>query len=146
MDTSIITTALLDIALDFGSLGDATWAILSYQLAYLGFSVIFPRLSDFIGRREAVLLACALFVAFSLGAGWAQTIDQLIVFRALQGIGGAGLYSLALVLLIELSTQRLVVLTSAIMGAIVAISGILGPIVGGLLAEYVSWRWIFWLK
>lgn len=141
-----MATALLDIAVEFDSLGNATWAILSYQLSYLAFSILFPHLSDFIGRRAAVLLAFVLFTAFSLGAGWAQTINQLIALRALQGVGGAGLYSLALVLLVELSTQKLVPLTSAIMGAIVAVSGILGPVVGGLFTEYVTWRWIFWLK
>lgn len=141
-----MATALLEIDLEFDSLGSATWSILSYQLSYLAFSTLFPHLSDFIGRRSAVLLAFVLFTAFSLGAGWAQTINQLIAFRALQGVGGAGLYSLALVLLIELSTAKLVPLTSVVMGAIVAVAGIMGPIVGGLFTEYATWRWIFWLK
>lgn len=146
MDTSIMGTAIFTIALDFNSLANALWAILAYQLSYLGFAVVFARLSDFIGRRVAVILAFVLFIAFSLGAGWAQTVNQLIVFRALQGIGGAGLYSLALILLIEVSSAKSVALTSSCVGATIATAGVLGPILGGLLTDYVSWRWIFWIK
>jgi MFS family permease len=146
MDTSIMATAIYTISLDFDSLASTLWAILGYQLSYLGFAVIFARLSDFIGRRSAVILAFVLFVGFSLGCGWAKNVNLLVLFRTLQGIGGAGLYALALILLIEISTARMVTFTSALIGAIIAVAGVLGPIIGGLFTQYVSWRWIFWLN
>lgn len=141
-----MATAVYTISLDFNSLASTFWAILAYQLAYLGFAVVFARLSDFIGRRFAVILAFSIFVGFSLGCGWSQSINQLILFRTFQGIGGAGLYALALIVLIEVSTVKLFVFVTSFTGAVVAIAGVLGPIIGGLLTEYATWRWIFWLN
>lgn len=141
-----MATAVYTISLDFNSLASTLWAILAYQLSYLGFAVVFARLSDFIGRQFAVILAFVMFVGFSLGGGWSQNINQLILFRTLQGIGGAGLYALALIVLIEVSTVKLFAFATAFTGAVVAIAGVLGPIIGGLFTEYASWRWIFWLN
>lgn len=146
LDTSIMATAVYTISLDFNSLASTFWAILAYQLAYLGFAVVFARLSDFIGHRFAVILAFILFVGFSLGCGWSQNINQLILFRTFQGIGGAGLYALALIVLIEVSTVKLFAFATSFTGAVVAMAGVLGPIIGGLFTEYASWRWIFWLN
>jgi MFS family permease len=146
MDTSIMATAVYTISLEFNSLASTFWAVIAYQLAYLGFAAIFARLSDFIGRRVAVIIAFVLFVGFSLGGGWSQNINQLIMFRTFQGIGGAGLYAMALILLIEVSTARLITLTSTFIGGTIAIAGVLGPIVGGLFTQYATWRWIFWLN
>lgn len=141
-----MSTAIYTIALDFDSLAKAFWAILSYQLAYLGFAVVFARSSDFLGRRNSVLSAYILFVGFSLACGWSRNIDQLIVFRTFQGVGGAGLYSLAIILLVETSTAKLQPIVSSLIGATIAISGVLGPILGGVLTQYASWRWIFWIN
>lgn len=141
-----MATAIYTIALDFNSLAKAFWAILSYQLAYLGFAVVFARLSDFIGRRVAILSAYIIFVGFSLGCGWARNIDQLIIFRTFQGVGGAGLYSLAIIILVEASTPRMMPITSSLIGATIALGGVLGPILGGVLTQYATWRWIFWIN
>lgn len=113
---------------------------------YLGFAVIFARLSDSIGRKAAVMAAFTIFFAFSIGAGFAQSLNQLIACRALQGIGGSGLYALAIILITEISTPKTTATLSGLIGATVAISGALGPLVGGLLTQYASWRWVFWLN
>lgn len=146
MDTSIMATAVYTISLDFNSLASTFWAILAYQLAYLGFAVVFARLSDFMGRRFAVILAFIIFVGFSLGCGWSRNINQLILFRTFQGIGGAGLYALALIVLVEVSTVKIFTFATSFAGAVVAVAGVVGPIIGGLLTEYATWRWIFWLN
>lgn len=109
-------------------------------------SVIFAQLSDFVGRMYAVLGAFTVFIAFSIGAGCAQSLHQLIAFRVIQGIGGSGLYALSLIVALEISTPKMWPLVSGLVGASIAVAGVLGPILGGVLTEYASWRWIFWIK
>lgn len=125
-----------------------------------GFAVIFTRLSDGIGREPAVILAYVLFAAFSLGAGRAQTLNQLIAFRVFQGIGGSGLYSMIMVVGVEVTPARYWGLLSGIIGMTLAIGSVLGklffthlastahsvitgPILGGVITESASWRWIY---
>lgn len=146
VDTSIVATSLYAISTEFDNLNDANWVALSYTLAYMGCAVVFSRISDITGRRDAFVAAYIIFVSFSLACGFAQNMHQLIAFRALQGIGGSGLYSLAIIILPELSPIHLRELISAVIGLVVALSGVLGPVLGGLLTDYTTWRWVFWIK
>jgi hypothetical protein len=98
------------------------------------------------GRRNAYVAAFVLFLAFSLGCGFAQNLDQLIAMRTLQGVGGSGLYSLGIVMLTEIATPRMTKMIGALAGAIIAMAGILGPVLGGLITNYTSWRWVFWIN
>ena len=108
--------------------------------------MIFAQLSDFTGRKTTVLGAFVVFIAFSIGCGFAQSLDQLIAFRTLQGIGGSGLYALTIIVSLEISMPKTWPLVSGLVGGIIAIAGVLGPILGGVLTEYTVWRWIFWIK
>lgn len=112
----------------------------------IGFAVIFAQLSDFMGRKIAVLSAFTVFLAFSLACGFAQSLEQLIIFRTFQGVGGSGLYALTLILSLEISTPKTLPLISGLIGATIAVAGVLGPVLGGILTERASWRWIFWIK
>lgn len=85
-----MATSLYAIAVEFHEIETINWVALAYTLAYLSCAVLFARISDVIGRRAAYLTAYIVFIGFSLGCGWSQTLDQLIAFRALQGIGGSG--------------------------------------------------------
>ncbi len=102
LDGSITATALFTIGKDFGSLSNINWIALAYTLSDVGCAVIFPSIGDVVGRRNAYLAAYILFFTFSIGCGFSQTINQLIALRALQGIGGSGLYSLAMVIFPEI--------------------------------------------
>lgn len=90
IDTSIVATSLYTIGLEFEALETVNWVALAYTLSYLGCAVVFARISDIIGRRNAFIAAYVLFFAFSLACGFAQSLDQLIAFRVLQGVGGSG--------------------------------------------------------
>lgn len=159
-----MATSLYTIGTEFGDLRSINWVALTYTLAYLGCSVAFAHVSDVIGRRNAFVMAFVLFCAFSLASGFAQSLHQLIAFRTIQGIGGSGmssslstccesilnlfqgLYSLTMVILPEVCPPQLFKFVGSLIGMVVAASGVLGPVLGGLLTEYTKWRWIFWIK
>ena len=90
LDSSIVATSLFSIAIEFQSLDNINWVALAYTLTYLGCTVLVARISDVVGRRVAFMAAYVVFIAFSLGCGFSQNLNQLIAFRALQGIGGSG--------------------------------------------------------
>ncbi|RFU78899.1 major facilitator superfamily domain, general substrate transporter [Trichoderma arundinaceum] len=146
LDTSIVATSLYAIGTEFRGLNDVNWVALSYTLAYMGCAVVFSRISDITGRRGAFIAAYIIFVAFSIACGFAKNLHQLIAFRAAQGIGGSGLYSLSMIMLPEISPLHLRQYIGALIGAVVAVAGVLGPVLGGLLTNYASWRWVFWIN
>lgn len=99
-----------------------------------------------MGRMFVVLGAFTVFIGFSIGCGFTQSLQQLIIFRTFQGMGESGLYALALIIALELSTPKTWPLISGLFGATIAVAGVLGPILGSDLTQYASWRWIFWIK
>ncbi|TEY78587.1 hypothetical protein BOTCAL_0047g00100 [Botryotinia calthae] len=146
LDTSIVATALYTIGVEFNSLNSVSWVALAYTLSYLGCAVLFARIGDIAGRKNAYIAAFIVFFAFSIACGFAKTLNQLIAFRALQGIGGSGLYSLTMVIFPEISPPAMRRWIGSLAGAVVAMSGVLGPVIGGIITRYTSWRWIFWIN
>ncbi|KAL2855791.1 major facilitator superfamily domain-containing protein [Aspergillus pseudodeflectus] len=146
IDTSIVATSIYSIGVEFQDVRRVNWVALAYTLAYLGCAVTFARVSDAVGRRNAFVAAYIVFFAFSLGCGFAQSLDQLIACRTLQGIGGSGLYSLSMIILPELCPEHLQQYIGSIIGLVVAGSGALGPVLGGILTHYATWRWVFWIN
>ncbi|KAF5009912.1 hypothetical protein FDECE_3897 [Fusarium decemcellulare] len=146
IDTSIIATSLYSIGVEFQDVRRVNWVALAYTLSYLGCAVTFARVSDVVGRRNAFVAAYVVFFAFSLACGFAQSLGQLIACRTLQGIGGSGLYSLPMIILPELCPEHLRQHIASIIGLVIAGSGALGPVLGGALTHYATWRWVFWIN
>ncbi|KAJ3578121.1 hypothetical protein NPX13_g2447 [Xylaria arbuscula] len=140
LDSSIVATSLFTIGTEFNDQERVNWVALAYTLSYLGCAVFLASLSNVIGRRDAFLLSYVIFLAFSLGCGFAQNLQQLIAFRALQGLGGS------VIILPEIAPQRLLQALAAIIGIIITLSSVLGPVLGGILTKYASWRWVFWIN
>ncbi|KAI0817782.1 major facilitator superfamily transporter [Xylaria sp. FL0064] len=146
LDSSIVATSLFAIGTEFRDIERVNWVALAYTLSYLGCAVFIARISDVIGRRDAFLISYVVFIAFSLGCGFAQNLGQLIAFRAIQGIGGSGLYSVPMIIFPEIAPRRLLRALAAGIGIIITLSSVLGPVLGGILTHYATWRWVFWIN
>ncbi|KAK3944844.1 MFS general substrate transporter [Diplogelasinospora grovesii] len=146
LDSSIVATSLYTIGQEFKETQSINWVALAYSLAYLSCAVLFARISDVIGRKWAFLASYVIFIAFSLGCGFAQSLQQLIACRALQGIGGSGLYSTTMIVFPELTPDHQKKHIASVVGLVIAVSGVLGPVLGGILTDYASWRWVFWIN
>ncbi|KAK4126071.1 MFS general substrate transporter [Parathielavia appendiculata] len=146
LDASIVATALFTIALDFGDVAAINWVALAYTLTYLSCAVLCARVSDVVGRRAAFVAAYVVFIAFSLACGFARNMGQLIAFRAVQGLGGSGLYSLSMIIMPEVTPDRAKRHIAAAVGLVMVVAGVGGPVLGGVLTQYTSWRWVFWIN
>ncbi|KAF2688956.1 MFS general substrate transporter [Lentithecium fluviatile CBS 122367] len=146
LDSTIVATALIPITNDLNGFDQISWVMNGYLVTYTGFLVITAKLSDIVGRRAIVATSLVIFIAFSIACGVAQTLTQLIVFRALQGIGGGGLYTMVFVILPEMCTPEQYTLYSTIISSVSVVSSLLGPILGGVISEKTTWRWIFWIN
>lgn len=146
LDSTIVATAIYTLSLEFGSLSTSFWVVLGYILGYLSFATVFARASDLSGRRPAFIASLVIFFAASLGCGWSPNLNALIACRAVQGLGGSGLYALGIVVLVEITPDRRRPMIAGMIGFIIAVAGAVGPLVGGAFTTYVTWRWIFWMN
>ncbi|KAI9293638.1 MFS general substrate transporter [Neoconidiobolus thromboides FSU 785] len=146
IDENIVATALGGIVKDFKASGDLTWIAASYLLTMTAFQPLYGKFSDIFGRKQAMLFALFIFLIGSIGCGAAPNIIALVVFRAIAGVGAGGLIALPFIIMSDVVPlqQR-----SAYMGLIqatFAISSVIGPIIGGLFVDYVTWRWVFYIN
>ena len=122
-----------------------SWALLSYQLSNIGLSVIFGRISDLWGREKMFALGFLVFSVSSLLCGFSQTLLQLIVARFVQGVGGAMLQASSRALAAESVSEDLAGRAQGYMTTAHHVGFIIGPSIGGLMIDYFSWRWSFFL-
>ncbi|KAK7420631.1 hypothetical protein QQX98_002625 [Neonectria punicea] len=143
LDTSIVSTSLVTVSQDLNDFVNAPWIVLAYLLTYMGFAVCMSKLSDIYGRRNMLVISWVIFVGFSQGCGSATSMTALIVCRAFQGMGASGLYSLTQIGLVEVGPSHRPSLIGAMVGATLAVAFVLGPIIGGAIAQLSDWRWLF---
>jgi MFS family permease len=112
----------------------------------VGFLIIFAKLSDIFGRKLLFFIALLIFTIFSAACGAAQTLTQLIIFRAFQGMGGGGCYAVPTTICLELVPKEKYAPLTGFVSLIFSSSMIAGPIVGGAITERTTWRWVFLLN
>jgi len=146
LDQTIVSTALPRIVQDLGGMDRYAWVGTSYLLASTISVPIFGRLSDLISSRSLLLWAIGIFLAGSALSGLSGSMDQLIAFRAIQGVGGGALFAVATTTIGLLFSPRERGRYQGLFGAVFAVASVIGPWLGGLLTDHLSWHWVFYIN
>ncbi|NEB95902.1 MDR family MFS transporter [Streptomyces bauhiniae] len=146
LDQTIVSTALPTIVSDLGGLEHLSWVVTAYLLASTAATPLWGKLGDQYGRKRLFQLAIVIFLIGSALCGMAQNMPQLIGFRALQGLGGGGLMVLSMAIVGDIVPPRERGRYQGLFGAVFGATSVLGPLLGGLFTEQLSWRWVFYVN
>src|SRR6266568_1191599 len=146
LDQTIVSTAMPRIIADLQGFDRYTWVTTAYMLTSTVMVPIYGKLSDLFGRKVIFIIGVSLFLVGSALSGASQSMNMLIAFRAFQGLGAGALLPIAIAVVGDLFTPRERGKWQGVTGAVFGISSIIGPVVGGWLTEYASWRWIFYVN
>ena len=146
LDQTILATGLPVVARDLGALSDVSWVVTAYVVAAAATTPLWGKLGDRHGRKRLLRIALAWFVLASAACGLAQDITQLIVVRAVQGIAAGGLMTLAMASVGDLVPARERSRYQGYIAAAFSAATVVGPLVGGLLVQHASWRWVFYVN
>jgi EmrB/QacA subfamily drug resistance transporter len=145
LDQTIVATALPTIVGDLGGLNHISWVVTAYLLAQTVVTPLYGKLGDQYGRKVVLQFALTLFLVGSALCGLSQNLDELIAFRALQGLGGGGLLVSAQAAIGDVVPPRERGRYTGLFGAVFGVASVIGPLLGGLLTSELSWRWIFYV-
>jgi EmrB/QacA subfamily drug resistance transporter len=146
LDQTIVSTALPTIVGELGGLQHLSWVVTAYLLASTVVGPLYGKLGDLYGRKRVLQVAIVLFLAGSVLCGLAQSMLQLIVFRAVQGLGGGGLIVVAMAVVGDLVVPRDRGRYQGLFGGAFGVATVAGPLLGGFFVDNLSWRWIFYIN
>ncbi|MEU1018982.1 MDR family MFS transporter [Streptomyces sp. NPDC005898] len=146
LDQTIVSTALPTIVSELGGMDHLSWVVTAYMLAATAATPLWGKLGDQYGRKRLFLTAIMIFLVGSALCGMARNMPQLIGFRALQGLGGGGLMVLSMAIVGDLVPPRERGKYQGLFGAVFGATSVLGPLLGGLFTEHLSWRWVFYVN
>src|SRR6201986_476290 len=143
LDQTIVATALPHIVADLHGFQDLSSVVTAYLLATTVTVPLYGKLSDLYGRRRLFVVSISIFLVGSALCATAQSMGELIAFRALQGVGAGGLIPLSQAAIADLFPPRERGRYQGYIGGMWAIAAVAGPLLGGTLSDHASWRWIF---
>ena len=146
LEATVVSTAMPTVIATLGGLAHYSWVFSAYLLTSTASVPIWGRLSDLYGRRRLYLAGICVFIAGSALSGVATSMTQLIVFRAIQGLGAGAVIPLSMTIVGELYALEERARTQALFSGVWGVASIAGPLVGGYITDALSWRWVFYLN
>ncbi|MEV4318926.1 MDR family MFS transporter [Actinocrispum sp. NPDC049592] len=146
LDQTIVSTALPTIVSDLGGGNHLSWVVTSYLLAETIMTILVGKFGDLYGRKKMFLLSVGLFVVGSFFAGWADSMGWLIASRAVQGLGAGGLLVTATAVIADVVPLSERGKYQGFVGSVFGVATVVGPLLGGLFVDHLSWRWAFYVN
>ncbi|HET7578131.1 MAG TPA: MDR family MFS transporter [Bacillales bacterium] len=146
MDQTIVATAMGTIVADLGGLDKFVWVTSAYLVAEMAGMPIFGKLSDMYGRKRFFMFGIAVFLFGSILSGTADSITQLSIYRAIQGIGGGAMMPIAFAIIFDVFPAEKRGKMGGLFGAVFGMSSIFGPLLGAYITDHISWHWIFYIN
>lgn len=146
LDQTVVATALPTIVGDLGGLSQLSWVVTAYLLTSTVSTPLWGRLGDLYGRKRLFQASIVLFLLGSVLCGLGRNLAKLILFRALQGLGGGGIFVLTQAIIADVVPPRQLGRYQGVFGAVFGVSSVAGPLMGGFFVETLSWRWIFYIN
>jgi len=146
IDVTVVSTAMPEIVKDLNGLNMISWVFAIYTLTTAVTTPIYGKLADLFGRKRIFFFGVALFVLGSMLSGTAHTMDQLIWFRAFQGVGAGAVMPITFTIIGDLYPGEQRAKMQGVFSSVWGVAGLLGPLIGGFFTDQLSWRWIFYIN